>query len=340
MQPYTQHNSMQPKTCLIIGGGISGLVAGTVLQQSGIPVTILDKGRGIGGRLATRRIHHPIYGEGVFDYGAQFFTVSDPKFQCWVDQWRQHGLVSEWSSQFRQTGDPCYRGIDSNRSIARHLAKDLNVHTQTRVTEVSWNAPHWMVKTEKGSHFQADTLLITAPIPQTLALLNDSAIVLPPTIKHQLENVIYQRCVAVLALLRKPSLIPEPGGLRLTDSPLAWIACNQKKGISPQGAAVTLLTTPEFSQIHWETDNFAIAEKLLKTASPWLGSTVIEYQVHRWRYSQPKTVYGEPYLAVHKPGPLVMAGDAFSFRRTDEPSVNLERAALSGLAAAHYIKSN
>ena len=57
MQFSFQDTNEQLKSCLIIGGGISGLVAGTLLQSQGIKVTILDQGRGIGGRLATRRIN-------------------------------------------------------------------------------------------------------------------------------------------------------------------------------------------------------------------------------------------------------------------------------------------
>ena len=66
-------------SCLIIGGGISGLIAATELKRNNFEVTILDKGRGIGGRLATRRIKHSVDIEGIFDYGAQHFTVNNPK---------------------------------------------------------------------------------------------------------------------------------------------------------------------------------------------------------------------------------------------------------------------
>lgn len=70
--------------CLIIGGGMAGLTAATLLQQQDIEVTILDKGRGIGGRLATRRVEDPGAGLGVFDYGAQYCTAQTPLFQEFI----------------------------------------------------------------------------------------------------------------------------------------------------------------------------------------------------------------------------------------------------------------
>jgi renalase len=334
----SQDELAKQKRCPIIGGGISGLIAAMVLRRAGTNVTILDKGRGIGGRLATRRIKHPSYGEGTFDYGAQFFTVSNSIFQSCIDEWLQNGVVKEWTRQLSNIGKPCYHGVESNRSIAQYLAKDLDIHTQTRAVKLIWEFPHWLVQTEGGACFQADVLMITSPIPQSLALFDCSEIILLSELRHRLEQVIYQRCIAVLALLERPSIIPDPGGVRLNDPSLAWIACNRKKGIS-QGNAVTLHATPEFSQTYWQTDSSIVAAKMFDIASYWLGSTVVDYQVHRWRYSQPNTFFGEFYLALREPGLLVMAGDAFSSTRTEESSLNLERAVLSGFEAANYLLS-
>ena len=332
-----QKNNKKSPSCLIIGGGISGLIIATELKRNGIKSTILDKGRGIGGRLATRRIKHSSDIEGIFDYGAQHFTVSNPQFQVWVDEWIKQGIVEEWSKGF-PTADGnindnkqiYYRGIVSNRNIAKHLAKDLDVHTSTKIINLKWQEnSQWLIQAENGTNFTGDMLIITAPIPQSLALLDSSKITIASELRERLEQVIYHKSIAVLALLEKPSQIPEPGGLFLDGNPLSWIASNHLKGISPQGYAITLHAGSEFSETNWETDNEQVVNQLLPIASPWLNSNVIKYQVHRWRYSQPSTVYGEPYLAVPELS-LILAGDAFV-----EP--NVEGAVLSGLAAAKYL---
>ena len=76
---------------LILGAGISGLCCAGDLTQAGLRVTVIDKGRGIGGRFANRRI-----GEATFDHGAQYFTARDPRFQQFVAEWEKQGLVREW----------------------------------------------------------------------------------------------------------------------------------------------------------------------------------------------------------------------------------------------------
>jgi phytoene dehydrogenase-like protein len=61
---------------IVIGAGVSGLIAARTLQATGARVLGLDKGRGVGGRMATRRTDW-----GVFDHGAQFLTARDPQFR-------------------------------------------------------------------------------------------------------------------------------------------------------------------------------------------------------------------------------------------------------------------
>ncbi|MEM9276578.1 MAG: FAD-dependent oxidoreductase [Cyanobacteria bacterium P01_F01_bin.143] len=328
-------------SCLVIGGGISGLIASQVLQRHGIKVTVLDKGRGIGGRLATRRVNVPEYGQGIFDYGAQHFQVTDPKFQQLVDDWMQVGLVEKWTDgffdaegSFQKSDKAFYRGITSNRSIAKYLAKDLNVLTQQKIVELKWLDNQWIANSQQGDSFQGKNLLITAPVPQSLDLLDNSDIKIPVQTRASLEKLTYHRCIAVLAILKKPSKIRETGGLWLDGHPVSWICSNYKKGISPEAYAVTIHGSPEFSLENWEIDRDLAGKKLIDAVQNWLGSEVAHYQVHGWKFSQPIISYGASYVEIKEPGNLFFAGDAFSSQR------NIEGAVLSGFAVAEHIVSS
>ncbi|MSO32728.1 MAG: FAD-dependent oxidoreductase, partial [Ilumatobacteraceae bacterium] len=61
---------MTKKRVVVVGAGIAGLTAARALSHAGHSVIVLDKGRSVGGRMATRRI-----GDATVDHGAQFFTV-------------------------------------------------------------------------------------------------------------------------------------------------------------------------------------------------------------------------------------------------------------------------
>ncbi len=64
-------------SCLVIGAGLTGLTAARALQARGINAAVFDKGRGVGGRLATRWNDTPEGSRAFYDHGAQFFTVRE-----------------------------------------------------------------------------------------------------------------------------------------------------------------------------------------------------------------------------------------------------------------------
>ncbi|MDP3634933.1 FAD-dependent oxidoreductase [Phenylobacterium sp.] len=74
----------------VIGAGLAGLACATALRRAGHAVTVLDKGRGPGGRMSARRVETPL-GQVTFDHGAQYFTARDPGFQAQVRAWAWPG---------------------------------------------------------------------------------------------------------------------------------------------------------------------------------------------------------------------------------------------------------
>jgi len=324
---------MTNPSVIIVGGGICGLMAATVLQRQGLKVTVLDKGRGIGGRLASRRLRHD-NAVGCFDFGTQYFKAQHPSFQAWVEEWIAAGIVTVWSEgmptvegSIRGQGVKLYRGEPSNRSLAQYLAKNLTVLTQERVAHLGWQNSHWQINCKSGKSYQADQVILTPPLPQTLTLLDESAIALPGALHQTLQRISYAPCITLLALLEKPSQIPAPGGLWLAGEPLAWMACNIQKGISPDGYGVTIQAGQGFSQAHLETAEEEVMALMLAAAEPWLGSTVLATHLHRWRYSHPLNFYDHAFVYGEFPGPIYFGGDGFL-------SGKIEGAALSGLAIA------
>ena len=322
-------------SCLIVGGGISGLLAGTLLQDAGFSVQILDKGRGIGGRLATRRVESPS-GYAVFDYGAQYFTAQTLEFKSIVNTWLKQQVIQQWSRGFavekgkvKGTELAQYRGRVSNRHIAKHLAESLPVHTATRVTRLDYRDDNWQVFTETGAQFNSDILLLTPPVPQILDLLVHSSIILNSTDQNKLQSVHYESCFALLAVLESESTVPDPGGVWLPE-PLSWIADNSKKGISPDAYALTIHAGPQYSHERFDADEEVIIQEMLDAAQPFSGSSIISTQLHRWRFAKPVLTFGEPFLFTETPGPLFMAGDSFEGTR-------VEGAAISGIRAAEAV---
>jgi renalase len=322
-------------TTLIIGSGLSGLACARVLTASGHTVQLLDKGKAVGGRLATRRAD----ADARFDHGAQYFTARDPVFRTAVDQWLAAGVVREWTTQFHSHGRPPtanppyprYCGTHGMRGIATHLANGLTVTTAARVVRITIADDLWQVVTDDARSFEAETLVVTPPVPQTLQLLADSGIEIPPDVAVGLKAVVYDPCIALLVSLDGVSAVPPPGGVFAGPEPIAWVADNGQKGITTHPGCLTLHAGPEFSRTHYEATDAEIARRLLAAATPWLTSPVVTTQVHRWKYSLPTTLYPVRCASWHVNGrQIVLAGDAFAGPR-------VEGAYLSGVAAAEAV---
>jgi hypothetical protein len=308
---------------VIVGAGMAGLIAANTLQQAGMRVAVLDKSRGLGGRMATRRMEG-----GRLDHGAQFFTVSDERFRQLVQDWISAGAVRHLCNGFAgHQGRACYRGTRGMTDIGKHLTTDLNVFREHLVKTITTTDVGWSVHCKQGPSFNAKKVLFTPPVPQTLAILDRSDIALPSEAESILRPMGYHPCLVLLLKLDGPSHIPEPGGLKLDGEPVAWLADNRQKGISPDGVTVTVHAGHAFSTAHLEADPETIRDALLPTVQPHLGSNVIAWQTHRWRYAEPIECHAEPFF---KAADLYFAGDIFG-------TAKVEGAALSGIAVAEQI---
>lgn len=317
---------------LILGAGMSGLTAARELKAAGHDVTVVDKGRGIGGRMATRRFEG-----GVFDHGAQFFTNRSEEFRVARGAWEDAGVATHWFDGFPSPGNakpndhhPRFCGTRGMTAICKFLGEGLDVQLDAEIASLDRTGEMWRATTKTGQTFEAQQVVLTAPVPQSLALLDEGGIKLPSEVRQQLESLRYEPCFAVLVVLKGASHIPAPGLFYLNSEPIWWLADNFQKGVSPRAGCVTLHSGPAFAREHYERDQTEVGQLLIDAAHDWLGSEVETFQVRRWRYSKPENPLEVGALAAPNLG-LVFAGDALM-------GAKIEGAFLSGLAAARALQ--
>jgi renalase len=266
------------------------------------------------------------------DHGAQFFTVRDEQFERVVAGWIADDLVVEWTRGFeREDGHPRYVVRGGMNALAKHLARGVDVRCPSLVFSVHRRradgpGPAWDVTLDDGTVHGADAVVVTCPLAQSYSLLATAEMQVPET----LWRTDYDRTLALLAVLDRPSAVPAPGGVQ-TDPSFTFIGDNAAKGVSAV-PAVTFHANPAWSHEHWDHDPAVVADELVELARPWFGDAVlVDHQVKRWRFATPRSIWPDRCWTPDDGSRVAVAGDAFAGPR-------VEGAALSGLAAADAVR--
>jgi predicted NAD/FAD-dependent oxidoreductase len=332
---------MKQRDVLLIGTGISGLLAAQVLVEAGQRVTLVDKGRSVGGRLATRRI-----GPGRADHGAQFFTVRNELFRSYVEQWQAAGLAYVWGTGWSDgslvdtpnDGHARYAIHGGMNTLAKHLADQLvaagaTIHIGRQITAITQTGEGWTATDDGDGSYTGDALVLTPPVPQSLALLDAGPVSLHRDDRAALEQVSYAPCLCGLFWLEGKIELPAPGALQRPGADISWVADNQAKGISPDAQLITVHAGPAYSETYYDAPDEELLATFQASLQPFTAGRIKTHaaQLKHWRYALPTALHPERYLQAQELPPLLFGGDAFGHPR-------VEGAALSGLAIGEQVK--
>lgn len=320
----------------IIGAGIAGLTLARQLADHA-HVTVFEKSRGTGGRMATRSA--PPY---AFDHGAQFFTAKSHAFQAEVAEWLRQGIVRSWNVRFAEferdrmvaardwdESRPHYVGVPGMKHIGKHLAKDVDVQLNTRVVPLQRSGNDWQLCNDRGDELgRYDWVVSTAPAPQTAELLPDCLF------KPAVEKPQMLGCYALL-LGFPATAIPQIDwqAARIGEADISWAAVNSSKPDRAAAFSMVVHSTNGFAEAHLQTDSAVLQAHLVKELRLVTGidaETADHCTLHRWRYANtPRQAPGPTLLDSEQK--LAACGDWLIHGR-------VEAAYLSGLHLAAAVR--
>ena len=260
----------------IVGAGIAGLSCAEALMLQGHTVLLFDKGRGAGGRMATRRVATPS-GDVAFDHGAQYFTARDPAFVAAVARWRASGAVAMWPS----AGDDAWVGTPGMSAVVKAIADPLDVRWNTRVDAVRRIGSSWILDPVSQDAF--DAVVIAVPAEQAVSLLaaHDPAMATIaqacPSAPCWTAMVAFDERIAIAADVIRDAGI------------LGWAARNNAKPRRGPTEAWVLQATPTWSREHLEDDETTVVDALLAALAVETDQILPKPTVrigHRWRYAR------------------------------------------------------
>jgi predicted NAD/FAD-dependent oxidoreductase len=258
---------------------------------------IFDKGRGIGGRLATRRTPDSL----TFDHGAQYLTARSTGFRSLIEQTCAVGAAGLWDDG---SGREHFVGNPGMNAIAKHLGDGLDIRLRAEVHGVSASGNGWSVSVGTQTHLFRH-LIITVPAPQARRLLGPAH----PFVA-ELDRVRIMPCLTLMAAFAPDQ--PKPFYVRSgAEEAIAWIAQNSTKPGRPEPTCWVAQAGSDWSNAHLERDLDEIAGLMLPMLCDRLGadqSAVRHAAAHRWRYARTTVPLGQSFLRDDE-GTLYLGGD-------------------------------
>ena len=305
----------------VVGAGIAGMACARTLVQAGHRVTVFEKDRDIGGRMATCNTEF-----GGFDHGTQYFTVRDARFEKALTT--AAGLVRPWSANTVRILDEAGRVVASSlppreshwvatpgmNALVKQWAQPLlaagALTLETQVVRIEADKLHpdrRQLQTEgPGARSRVysgfDAVVLAVPSPQAHALLLSSQ--QGKALMPALSGVRIAPCWTLMLAFpqaQQPTLLhlgPHWNAARSTHHRIAWLARESSK---PGRSAIerwTVQASPEWSERHLEDDDERIKAKLLKAFTEVTGirAQPPHMVVHRWRHAQTTEALGQPFL--------------------------------------------
>ena len=278
------------KKLAIIGTGMSGLTCAHHLKGYA-EITLFEKARGVGGRIATRYAH-PFY----FDHGAQYFKATHNDFKNFIDPMLKSNVIQPWCARFSEyKGYECIKkgiwtkddgyfvdmpGMDA---IGQYLANDFNTHLQTPIISIKNTGGLWELESKSGKRYpDYDWVIITAPPMQTFNLM-------PSYFEYYdfLQSFSMSSCFSVMIGLKKP-LHLDFDCAKLSDSTISWISVNSSKPGRERAYSLLVHSSNEWADAHINDSRSDVLAGLTHETSLTIGQDISNpkhIDMHFWRYA-------------------------------------------------------
>lgn len=330
----------QEKSAVVVGAGVSGLSCARSLLDRGWRVQVIDKARGVGGRLATRRVETV----GNFDMGAQFITARDPRFIKLLEREQQQGRLALWSGTLvYQDGQETSRAKEEKRWVGvpsmNSWIKDLvppemvrlshQVKSLTRQGDRGWGLD---LGRDRVTEEFFDWVILALPSHQAAALIPEGI-----PLKGTCATAKMLPCWTVYVGVQGTTGIPFDGVfMRDPQSPLSWMAnCHSKPGRITGGVQElwVLQASPQWTETFFETPSTQVESMLLDVFRAFCQSShfqIVHVGSQRWRYASLPDETHPPQVLIDQKAQLAVAGDwTFAGR--------VEGAFLSGMRTGELV---
>jgi predicted NAD/FAD-dependent oxidoreductase len=276
---------------------MAGATCARQLAAAGCTVRVVNKSRGVGGRLATRRLTwvdeqgRPRVAQ--VDHGAPAFAVHDEQFRQFLAAATPPGALAPWQprlaagSRALDDAEALWLPQPDMPSLCRHLLQGIPTTLSFAVDELVRRPGGWQVRAAGQTLDETfDAVVLAVPPAQAAPLL-------APHRRDWAQRstlAVMQPCWTLMGLARQSSNTPAWNVAQPQDGPLAWIMRHEARPGRNADAGTTQWVAHAragWSRQHLEHPPEHVQQHLHEALQAAVGEPIAWQHsvVHRWRYA-------------------------------------------------------
>ncbi len=278
------------KNVAVIGAGITGVTLANILKKK-VTITVFEKSRGVGGRMATRRAE-----PYQFNHGAQYFKVENKEFEYFLQPLMSNKIIKPLESNqieilnkkvIKSTkiyNKKYYTAESKMNSVVKYLINNnFFIKLLCKIEKTIKENDKWFViDSDKVYYGPYDWLFITIPPYQATEILNDNFKFL-----DILKKIKMRSCYSLMLGFDKVKEFDFDSALFL-DEDVQWLSIRRKIIENKEYYNLLINSSYNFAEQNINGSKDKISDYLIKKVSDILKCQLNNYEykdLHFWRYA-------------------------------------------------------
>ena len=318
----------------IIGAGMASSSIVSLLRNN-FDISVFEKSRGLGGRMATRRKD-----DFSFDHGTQFFTVKSKEFMKFIAPLIEKKVVNNWNAFYQEIGsegiilekqwqdtDRHYVGVPAMNSVCKTSLDGINIYINTKITKLIKIKGKWLlIDDNKNQSELFDWVITTNPVEQAFNILPKDI-----TLRNEIKKIKMKARYTLMLGFNNPLKLPFDVA-KIIHNCISWISVNSSKPGRTGKFSLVIQSTNTFARNNFSTNPNIITDNLIRVSSNILKinlNCANHIELHKWNYADSNLIkfkcYVDPTLKIAACGDWTING-------------NVESAFLSGIRTSSQIE--
>ena len=278
------------KNVAVIGAGITGITLANLLQKK-VNLTVFEKSRGVGGRMATRRAE-----PYLFNHGTQYFKIENKEFKNFLQPLIQNKIIKhleanhieilnkEVIKRTKTYNKIYYTPVSKMNSVVKYLINNnFFIKLLCKIDKTIKENDKWfIIDTDKASYGPYDWLFITIPPNQALEILYNNFKFL-----DIIKKIKMRSCYSLMLGYKKVKEFDFDTALFL-DEDVQWLSISKKILEKKKYYNLLINSSYNFAEQNINDSKDKISDYLIKKVTDILKCDLNNYKhkaLHFWKYA-------------------------------------------------------